>query len=185
MLGPLTKQVERVDLHYSWQPETEDIPGSLAYLASEPDNVAHQALLENSLRYWNRDHHDLVTDFIKRIPDPARQGKYAQEFGGRDLDVVNLINRDLLGEDLHEYLVTHNVREAIQSMTHMDPHRGEAAAAAIEDPAWRAVAQQTLFNGWAEHDEEAAIEWAHSLPLDEWQAAQLDKHIKNVRKNQP
>ncbi|MEN9022403.1 MAG: hypothetical protein ABF370_18055 [Verrucomicrobiales bacterium] len=88
-------------------------------------------MLESSLRHWRSDHDDMVTDFIKSIPDPARQSEYAQEFGGRNLEVVNLIGKGLLGDDLNEALVYGHIREAIQSLIHIDSHRAEAAAATI------------------------------------------------------
>ena len=185
LLGPLAKEVERVDLHSSWRPETADIPGAIAFLESEPNNAAYEALLETSLRDWRSDHDDMVTDFIKSIPDPARQSEYAQEFGGRNLEVVNLIDKGLLGDDLNEALVYGHIREAIQSLIHIDSHRAEAAAATIQEPAWRAIAHQTLFSGWAEHDAAAALEWAYSLPPAERQAAQLDERIKGLEGNLP
>lgn len=185
VIAPISNDLERINLHYSWRPESSDIPKAMADLARETDHVAYRALLERSLDFWHRDHPELVADFITNMPDAVRQSEYAHKFGGRNLDLLQLIDKRLLGDDLNEALVATNIREAIYSKTHMDPHEAASAAAELHEPAFQSIAHKAVFVGWAEHDEAAAVAWAESLPPSQRQAAEMDELIATTRKNLP
>ncbi|MFT4637988.1 MAG: hypothetical protein ACI8T1_001306 [Verrucomicrobiales bacterium] len=184
LLAPVARQVERVSL-YNWSPVTDDIAGSLRYLASDPDNAAHRALLEGSLGYWNHHHQEEVTAFIREIPDPVRQATYAQEYSGGSLDLMNSIDFEVLGDDFSESRVIGRFRDRFLSMTHMNPLRAIAEAEALQRPSWRAVAREWILRIWSEHEEVAAIDWAESLAPEDRQAAEFEALMKVVRDRMP
>ncbi len=176
LLAPIVEDADKVRIHHNWHPATDDIPGAIRALADRSESVAFRLLLEKSLSHWSTRDPETVSAYIRSITDPETQARYAHDYGGRDLSLIDLVDRQLLGDEVNDALVQQSIRGEILSTVHMDPAAAIAEAAAIENAKWRAIAHEWLFIGWAEHNEQAAMEWALTLTPAERLAARIKEH---------